>query len=134
WAGLARELAASSADAKAKELVMVALRRARELAPGDATYRAELALRAGASGAKPKASPGPSDERWITPSETIPARRKGVPAPGAVADVADRELHWVRAVRMHPDDRVSQLIQYAREIVIPPRSQQELFEPIPPEG
>jgi hypothetical protein len=35
---------------------------------------------------------------------------------------------------MHADNRVSQLIQYAREIVISPRTQNELFEPIPPEG
>jgi hypothetical protein len=35
---------------------------------------------------------------------------------------------------MHADNRVSQLIHYAREIVIPPRTQGELFEQIPPEG
>ena len=38
----------------------------------------------------------------------------------------------MRAVRIHADKRVSQLIQYAREIVIEPRTQEELFEPIPP--
>ena len=138
WAGLARELAAASSDPKDAQLVLVALRRARELAPGDAKYRAELALRTGASSGKPGGPPRPApeagdDERWLTPIATILARRKGVPTKGA-PDVADRELHWLRAVRMHADNRVSQLIQYAREIVIPPRTQQELFEPIPPEG
>ncbi len=141
WAGFARELAAASKDANVPtsndgKLVFVALRRARELSPGDAKYRAELALRF----AKPQAGTtqvasheARDDERWLTPITTILARRKGVPASGA-PDVADRELHWLRAVKMHEDNRVSQLIQYAREIVIAPRTQQELFEPIPPEG
>ena len=135
WAGLARELAAASSDPKDLQLVLVALRRARELAPGDAAYRAELALRTGAgkAGQKPAAPEAGDDERWLAPIATILARRKGVPDKGP-PDVADRELHWLRAVRMHADNRVSQLIQYAREIVIPPRTQQELFEPIPPEG
>lgn len=136
WAGLARELAASSNDPKDHQLVLVALRRARELAPGDAKYRAELALRSGASNpgkTGPKPAEAGDDERWLTPIATILARRKGVPEKGP-PDVADRELHWLRAVRMHADNRVSQLIQYAREIVIAPRTQNELFEPIPPEG
>ena len=134
WAGLARETAAASKDPKDQQLVLVALRRARELAPGDAKYRAELALRTG-KGGKPGApvpTEGPQDdERWLTPTDKILARRQGVPPK---PDVADRELHWLRAVRMHPDNRVSQLIQYAREIVIAPRTQQELFEPLPQEG
>ncbi|MBX3186649.1 MAG: hypothetical protein KF819_06525 [Labilithrix sp.] len=135
WAGLARELAAASSDPKDRELVLVALRRARELAPGDAKYRAELALRANAGkGAEDATSKeARDDERWLTPIATILGRRKGVPEKGP-PDVSDRELHWLRVVRMHADNRVSQLIQYAREIVIPPRTQQELFEPIPPEG
>jgi len=138
WAGLAREVAASSRDPKDAQLVFVALRRARELSPGDAKYRAELALRAGALGPTKPAEPSKvqaplDDERWLAPTPTILARRKGVPDKGP-PDVADRELHWLRVVRMHADNRVSQLIQYAREIVIAPRTQQELFEPIPPEG
>ncbi|MBX3209914.1 MAG: hypothetical protein KF764_33095 [Labilithrix sp.] len=135
WAGLAREVAASSSDAKAKELVLVALRRARELSPGDAKYRAELALRLEKPAAgKPHAGEAEArdDERYLAKSEVILARRKGVPT--GAPDVADRELHWLRAVRMHADNRASQLIHYAREIVIAPRNQQELFEAIPPEG
>ncbi len=138
WAGLARELATVAKDPNDKQLVMVALRRARELSPGDAKYRAELALRMGpVKPGGPQVAPGDhDDERYIADTKTILARRKGVPgSPGKSApDVADRELHWLRAVRMHADNRVSQLIHYAREIVIAPRSQGELFEPIPPEG
>lgn len=135
WAGLARELATVAKEQRDKDLVLVALRRARELSPGDAKYRAELALRMGrVSPGGPQTAPGDhDDERYIADTKTILARRKGVPAKGA-PDVADRELHWLRAVRMHADNRVSQLIHYAREIVIAPRSQGELFEPIPPEG
>ena len=133
WAGLARELAAvANGDAKASQTVLVALRRARELAPGDARYRAELAMRLGQPKDGPKPAEDHDDERYMVKSETILARRKGVPQ--GAPDVADRELHWLRVVRMHPDNRVSQLIQYAREIVIPPRTQAELFEQIPPEG
>ncbi|MBX3227725.1 MAG: transglutaminase domain-containing protein [Labilithrix sp.] len=136
WAGLARELATVSSDARDQQTVLVALRRARELAPGDAKYRAELAMRLGKPGQGPSAAAQSAeardDERYLVKSETILARRKGVPA--GPPDVADRELHWLRAVRMHPDNRVSQLIQYGREIVIPPRTQGELFEMIPSEG
>jgi hypothetical protein len=51
-----------------------------------------------------------------------------------VPDVADRELHWLRAVVMHADRRVSEMVHYAREIVIPPRTEDELYENIPAEG
>ena len=134
WAVLAREVAAVASNDEGKQLVLVALRRARELAPGDAKYRAELAMRIGKpkQGAENQATQGADDERYLAKSETILARRQGVPK--GAPDVADRQLHWLRAVRMHADNRVSQLIHYAREIVIPPRTQQELFEPIPPEG
>lgn len=134
WAGLAREVAAvGGSDPKASQTVLVALRRARELAPGDARYRSELAMRTSQPGREKTPAEGfHDDERYMVKSEAILARRKGVPQ--GAPDVADRELHWLRVVRMHPDNRVSQLIQYAREIVIPPRTQAELFEQIPPEG
>ena len=35
---------------------------------------------------------------------------------------------------MHPDRRVSELVHYAREIVIPPRTDDELYEDVPAEG
>src|SRR6202012_2941775 len=110
------------------------LRRARELEPGEVRYRAELALRTKpAAGAR--ASDGPRDEeKYLVPSQTILARRQGVPSGAEAPDVADRELHWLRAVVMHPDRRVSELVQYAREIVIPPRTEDELYEDVPAEG
>ena len=49
WAGLAQELSAAPADATGSAVIAAALRRARELDPGDARYRAELALRSKAS-------------------------------------------------------------------------------------
>ncbi len=140
WAGLADEIAATSSATMARseartgdglagrdESVVAALRRARALAPGEARYRAELSLRTEAT-----TTEGREDERYLVGSQTILARRQGVP-PG-LPDVADRELYWLRAVVMHPDRRVSQLIQYAREIVIAPRTDEELLEDIPAEG
>ncbi len=71
----------------------------------------------------------------MVPSQTILARRRGARQEGTDApEVADRELHWLRAVVMHPDRRVSELVHYAREIVIPPRTEDELYEEIPAEG
>jgi transglutaminase-like putative cysteine protease len=128
WSGLAEELALEPAGA-AK--AAAALERARELAPGEARYRAELALRERATKEAP--AEDHADERYLVASSTILARRQGVPT-GGPPDVADRELYWLRAVVMHPDRRVSQLIQYAREIVIAPRTQDELVEDIPAEG
>jgi hypothetical protein len=160
WAGLAQEMSAGAADATAGAAIAAALRRARELDPGEARYRAELALRsrAGAAGGM---APGETrdDEKYIVPSQTILARRATPPGPAAPAkaegapgdpapkssppqanavseppDVEDRQLHWLRAVVMHPDRRVSEMVHYAREIVIPPRTEDELYEDIPAEG
>ncbi len=119
---LAKKLGAKNVDA----LVLGALERARELAPAEARYRAQMALRTEKEDAGSR-----DDEKYMVPSATLLARRKGVPPK---PDVADRQLHWLRAVVMHPDRRVSQLIHYAREIVIAPRSQEELYENIPMEG
>ncbi len=64
------------------------------------------------------------------PSTPVVTDSGGVAAP----DVSDRELHWLRAVVMHADRRVSELVHYAREIVIAPRTEDELYEEIPAEG
>ncbi len=136
WAGLADAVAATSSvrakpeQAKQEQAaIAMALRRARELAPGEARYRAELALRT------PHATPeGREDEKYLAPSEKLLAHRQGVPAPGTPPEAADRELYWLRAVVMHPDRRVSQLLHYAREIVIAPRTEDELVEDLPAEG
>jgi hypothetical protein len=135
WAGLADEIAATP-DAESESALRAALRRARELAPGEARYREELALRpsAGGEGTRSGASEAETrgDEHYLVPSQTILARRQGVPS--GPPDAADRQLHWLRAVVMHPDRRVSMLIHYAREIVIAPRTEGELYEEMPVEA
>lgn len=114
--------------ARRRDVALSLLARARELAPGDARVRAELGLR------NPKPAGPQADERHLAASETILKRRGGAPKPGEAPDVRERQLHWLRAVRMMPDKRVSQLIHYAREIVIAPRTQDELYENLPLEG
>jgi hypothetical protein len=157
WAGLAEETGAGPADPQRDEATAAELRRARELDPGEVRYRAELALRTRTATAPDEPH---DDEKYLTPSQTILARRTiATPAPLTTApgegagdpaakssppratapkseapDVADRELHWLRAVVMHPDRRVSELVHYAREIVIPPRTEDELYEDVPAEG
>jgi hypothetical protein len=134
WAGLAEEVALAPGPAEQRAAkTLAALERARELAPGEARYRAELALRDQVAKGGEGVAPGDhDDERYLVSSETLLSRRQGVPK--GVPDVADRELYWLRAVVMHPDRRVSQLIQYAREYVIAPRTQDDLLEDIPAEG
>ena len=139
WSGLAEEIAVTASGERGSSergmndsaaTVQAALRRARELAPGDARTRAELTLRQ-----RPGATTESREaERYLVPSTTVLAKRQGVAQAGVAPDVAERGLYWLRAVVMHPDKRVSQLIHYAREIVIAPRTQDELFEEIPAEG
>jgi len=128
WSGLADEMKTTSAPDGADKLVLIALQRARELSPTEPRYRAQIDLYTQAAGGQ---SAHEDDEKYMVASSVILARRLGVPKQ---PDCADRELHWVRAVVMHPDRRVSQLIHYAREIVISPRTQEELVEEIPAEG
>jgi hypothetical protein len=104
-----------------------ALGRARDLQPGEARLRAELALRAKGTPRTPQ-----RDERWLVGPEALLARAKAEPA--KKGEVADRQVYWLRAVTQHDDRRVSQMIQYGREIVIAPRTQEELYENIPAEG
>lgn len=167
WAQLAQELGAGPADATRDTVMAAALRRARELDPGEAHYRAELALRTHSpAGGDEQAH---EDEKYLVSSQTILARRLGAapsglevakndrspdeteaksalpvaragadPLPATLGpespDVGDRELHWLRAVVMHRDRRVSELVHYAREIVIPPRTEDDLVEDLPAEG
>ncbi len=122
YVGLAQALALGG---KAKDADLAPLlARARALSPGEARIRSELEMRT-----KSGALEGREDEKYLVKSEVILARRLGV-----TPEVADRELHWLRAVVMHPDRRVSQLIHYGREIVVAPRTQDELFEDLPQEG
>lgn len=136
WSGLADEIAATSppANAEADGAIQAALRRARALAPGEARYRGQLALRQrGANPDAREAAPAQeSDERYLVTSAVALARRQGVPV--GPPDSADRLLYWLRAVVMHQDRRVSQLMHYAREVVVAPRTTDELYEEIPAEG
>jgi hypothetical protein len=127
FSGLANEVAAVE-GARGTETVLAALKRARDLAPGEARTRAELSLRTRGD----KAPEPPADEKYLVSSASILARRLGVPTKGT--DVADRQIYFLRAVSMHDDNRVSQLIHYAREIIIAPRTDDELYEDIPSEG
>jgi hypothetical protein len=134
WAGLSRETGAIEVDTAREDAMLAALRRARELDPGEVRYRAELALRARA-GSTGEAS---GDEAYLVPAETILARQGSVgdalPDPSRAPDVADRQLYWRRAVIMHADRRVSELVHYLRQIVIAPRTEDELYEEVPAEG
>jgi hypothetical protein len=111
-----------------------ALARARSLEPAEARYRAEIAVRSSRPARPPgeRAHADTTDSKYLVLPEVFLARKNRQPADKAV--VFDRELHWMRAVTFHADRRVSQLIQYAREIVIEPRTQEELFEQVPAEG
>jgi transglutaminase-like putative cysteine protease len=128
WSRFADETAAGQAG-PASPVVRSALARARSLAPGEARYRALSKMRFEQTDTR---SDFHADEKNLAASDVILARRQGVPQ--GVTQVADRELHWLRAVTLHPDGRISQLLHYAREIVIPPRTESELYEELPMEG
>ncbi|MEJ7729819.1 MAG: transglutaminase-like domain-containing protein [Polyangiaceae bacterium] len=145
YRGLAAALQAVAADETRAgkkptadpRLVVAALARARDLEPSDAALRAELAFRteqpASGEGTAPKdARERVADEAYIVTPQVFLARARANPA--RKGEVFDRQLHWVRAVTYHPDKRVSQLMHYAREIVVEPRTEQELVEPVPTES
>lgn len=123
------------ADEAAREaaLANAAIARARELEPSDPSLKAEVSFRTGAR-AEP-AEPGASqdagrtkmrDEQYIPSPTTFLERARKNPA--KKGEVFDRQLHWVRVVTYHPDKRVSQLMHYAREIVVEPRTEADLYE------
>ena len=110
-----------------------ALGRARDLEPGDPSYKAELAFRLGETSAQAPGRKRMADEQHLAAPGVFLARAKESPA--KKGEVVDRQLHWVRVVTYHPDQRVSQLMQYAREIVIEPRTEQDRYErDVPAEG
>ncbi len=112
-----------------------ARQRALDLRRGDARIKAEIAFRdrTGPKESDALAKKPSPDERFLATSQTIVDRAKRSSAkPG---EVFERQLHFQRVVTYHQDKRVSQLIHQAREIVVEPRTQQELFERnIPQEG
>lgn len=108
-------------------------RRALALRPTDTRAKAEAMFRAGISTTDDKARTPSPDEAYLAASKTIVDRANQNPA--KVGEVFDRQLHFMRVVTYHPDKRVSQLIHFAREIVVEPRTQEDLFErEIPSEG
>jgi len=120
-----------------------ALERARELEPAEVKYRAEMAYRAETARRQSKSGSTErvavsvdedhaADAAYMVEPAVFLARKEKTPA--KKGEVFDRQLHWVRAVTFHADRRVSQMIQYAREVVTGPRTQDELYEPIPAEG
>jgi hypothetical protein len=108
--------------------------RALSLRRGDAQKKAEIAYRDGAfEGKKSDAKNKGGDERFLASSQVILERAKKTPA--KVGEQFERTLHFQRVVQYHSDKRVSQLIHQAREIVVEPRTQNELYERnIPYEG
>ena len=110
------------------------LTRARDLEPSDAGLKAELAFRSSAGTAGDAASERTvvRDEAYLMKPEVFLAKARAAPA--KKGEIVDRQLHWVRVVTYHPDKRVSQLMHYSREIVIEPRTEQDLFENMPSEG
>lgn len=110
-----------------------ALLRARDLEPGDPMIKAELALRSGNSKDAVASREKMRDEDYLPKPEEFLARARKNPA--KKGEIFDRQLHWVRIVTYHPDKRISQLMHYAREVVIEPRTDNDLYEPsIPSEG
>jgi tetratricopeptide (TPR) repeat protein len=143
-AGAFSGLASAEFEAGHAEAGARAMERARELEPAEVKYRAELAYRGETT--KQRSKQGTSeralsvaldedhaaDAAYIVEPPVFLARKTKNPA--KKGEVFERQLHWVRAVTFHADRRVSQMIQYAREVVIEPRTQEELYEPIPAEG
>ncbi len=121
--GLARAARLGGHEARAD----TASERVLELDPSDARTQAELAFRRGESS---DAKLG-DDAGYIVPAKIFLSRAIERGRETATPDVSERELHWRRVVRLHDDRRVSQLMHYAREVVIPPRTADERYEGLP---
>jgi transglutaminase-like putative cysteine protease len=108
--------------------------RALALRRGDAGKKAEIAYRDGVfEGKSSTVKEKGADEAYLMASNTITERAKATPA--KIGEAFERNLHFQRVVTYNDDRRVSQLIHQAREIVVEPRTQQELYERnIPYEG
>jgi Transglutaminase-like superfamily len=128
----ATEARAGAPASESPALALAALSRARDLEPGDAVLKAEIAFRSDEGAEDAAGRKGMRDEQYlVAPAVFLERARKN---PAAKGQVVDRQLHWLRVVTYHPDKRVSQLMHYSREIVIEPRSENELYENVPAEG
>jgi transglutaminase-like putative cysteine protease len=143
WLATARHAAAAyekqdpATAARESLLATAAVSRARDLEPGDPFLKAELAFRTGAgalAGSTATADRAKMrDEQYLPTAKVFLDRARANPA--KKGEIADRQLHWVRVVTYHPDKRVSQLMHFAREVVIEPRTDADLYEKgIPTEG
>ncbi len=103
-----------------------ARQRSLALRRGDPEKKAEIAFRDGVYDNKKGEKPKGEDERFLVDSATIVQRAKASPA--KVGEVFERQLHYQRIVTYHKDKRISQLVHQAREIVVEPRTPNELYE------
>lgn len=108
--------------------------RALALRRGDAGKKAEIAFRDGVFDGKTSTvkEKGADEAYLVEPSVIVERARK---SPAKVGEAFERHIHYQRIVTYNDDQRVSQLIHQAREIVVEPRTQQDLYESrIPAEG
>lgn len=132
YEGMSRaELAAAHGPA-AVEQSGFALARAQELEPQLPALAAEIAFRRGAEHGERAGASTADDLGYLVEPDVFLARARAKPAQPAAQ--FDRTVHWRRVVRLHPDKRVSQLLHWAREIVIEPRTDNERYEDIPSAG
>ncbi|HZF54559.1 MAG TPA: transglutaminase domain-containing protein [Polyangiaceae bacterium] len=139
WLATARNAAATyekqdaQTAARERTLATAAVARARDLEPSDPALKSELSFRT-SGGAKEAADRVKMRDEQYLPSPSVFLER-GRKNPAKKGEISDRQLHWVRVVTYHPDKRVSQLMHYAREIGIEPRTEADLYERgIPVEG
>jgi transglutaminase-like putative cysteine protease len=128
----AGEVRAGKPASEPTALVEQSLSRARDLEPGDAALKAEIAYRSGPAVEGAPSREAQPDEAYLVKPEVF--LQKARQRPAKKGEVFDRQLHWVRVVTYHPDKRVSQLMHYSREIVIEPRTEQDSLENVPAEG
>jgi len=128
------ERASGSPATDADQFALQARRRSLALRRGDAQKKAELAFREGAyENKKGDTKTKGDDERFLAVAAPILERAKKNPA--KIGEVFERTLHFQRIVTYHSDKRVSQLIHQAREIIVEPRTPNELYERnVPQEG
>jgi len=128
----AAEVRAGVPLSESPTFALASLARARDLEPGDAMLKAEIAFRSAEGSADAAGHKQMRDEQYlVAPTVFLDRARKN---PAQKGQIVDRQLHWLRVVTYHSDKRVSQLMHYSREIVIEPRSENELFENVPAEG
>ena len=133
---LADEARAGKPPSEDPARLKATLARARDLEPGDAALKAEIAFRNGAAteggAGVDGAREAQRDEEYLMAPQVF--LEKARQSPARKGEVVDRQLHWVRVVTYHQDKRVSQLMHYSREIVVEPRTDNDLFENMPSEG